>query len=51
MTSVVAMAMPSRTDEVNDGADAERVLQNAPDRPTDAQGNPLAFYAVPKVVE
>ena len=51
MTSVVAMAMPSRTDEVNDGADAERVLQNAPDRPADAQGNPLAFYVVPKVVE
>ena len=51
MTSVVAMAMPSRVDEVNDGDDAERVLKNAPDRPADAQGNPLAFYTVPKVVE
>jgi aspartyl-tRNA(Asn)/glutamyl-tRNA(Gln) amidotransferase subunit C len=51
MTSVVAMAMPSRVDEVNDGDDAERVLKNAPDRPADAQGNSLAFYTVPKVVE
>ncbi len=47
MTSVVAMAMPSRVDEVNDGDDAERVLKNAPDRPADGS----SFYAVPKVVE
>ncbi len=47
MTSVIDMLMPSRIDEVNDGGDAERVLQNAPDRPNDGRN----FYTVPKVIE
>jgi aspartyl-tRNA(Asn)/glutamyl-tRNA(Gln) amidotransferase subunit C len=47
MTSVIDMVMPSRIDEVNDGNDAERVLQNAPDRPDDGRN----FYTVPKVIE
>ena len=51
MTSVTDMLMPSRSDEVNDGADAERVLKNAPDRPEDSQGNTLNFFTVPKVIE
>lgn len=51
MTSVTDMLMPSRSDEVNDGADAERVLKNAPDRPEDAKGNTLNFFTVPKVIE
>ena len=51
MTSVTDMLMPSRSDEVNDGADAERVLKNAPDRPEDAKENTLNFFTVPKVIE
>jgi len=41
------MVMPSRVDEVNDGNDVDRVLQNAPNRPADGQN----FYTVPKVIE
>jgi aspartyl-tRNA(Asn)/glutamyl-tRNA(Gln) amidotransferase subunit C len=51
MTSVTDMVMPARVDEVNDGADAERVLKNAPERPADGQGNTLNFFTVPKVIE
>ena len=47
MTSVIDMDMPSRIDEVNDGNDVERVLQNAPNRPSSDQN----FYTVPKVIE
>jgi aspartyl-tRNA(Asn)/glutamyl-tRNA(Gln) amidotransferase subunit C len=44
MTSVTPMLMKKRTDMVNDGGDAEAVLQNAPAR----EGN---YFAVPKMVE
>lgn len=44
MTSVAAMTLPMRKDEVTDGAQAEAVLANAPDG---ADG----FFTVPKVVE
>jgi aspartyl-tRNA(Asn)/glutamyl-tRNA(Gln) amidotransferase subunit C len=47
MTSVIDMVMPSRVDEVSDGDDADRVLQNAPNRPIGGQN----FYTVPKVIE
>jgi aspartyl-tRNA(Asn)/glutamyl-tRNA(Gln) amidotransferase subunit C len=46
MTSVVEMEMPDRADEVNDGNDAERVLQNAPELPANGSN----FYTVPKVI-
>ena len=46
MTSVVEMEMPNRIDEVNDGDDAERVLQNAPELPANGSN----FYTVPKVI-
>ncbi len=44
MTSVTPMRMKQRTDIVNDGGDAARVLANAPAREDD-------FFVVPKVVE
>jgi aspartyl-tRNA(Asn)/glutamyl-tRNA(Gln) amidotransferase subunit C len=44
MTSVVAVTMPMRADEVTDGGIQEKVLANAPDP---ARG----FFTVPKVVE
>lgn len=44
MTSVVAMAMKTRPDEVTEGGDPDAVLANAPER---AGG----FFVVPKVVE
>lgn len=44
MTSVAAMTLPMRQDEVTDGGQAEAVLANAPDG---ADG----FFTVPKVVE
>lgn len=44
MTSVAAMTLPMRKDEVTDGNQAEAVLANAPDG---ADG----FFTVPKVVE
>lgn len=44
MTSVVAMTLPMRDDEVNDGGKQEDILQNAP-------SNGPGFFAVPKVVE
>ena len=47
MTSVTDMVMPAREDKVNDGADAERVLKNAPDLPANGQN----FFTVPKVIE
>ncbi len=47
MTSVIDMAMPSRVDQVDDGNDADRVLQNAPDRPDNGQ----KYYSVPKVID
>lgn len=44
MTSVADMTLYHRKDEVNDGAQPDRVLANAPDRVAN-------FYAVPKVVD
>jgi len=44
MTSVVDTELPKRADQITDGAIAETVVENAPDR----QGN---YFAVPKVVE
>ncbi|WP_454684795.1 Asp-tRNA(Asn)/Glu-tRNA(Gln) amidotransferase subunit GatC [Ancylobacter moscoviensis] len=44
MTSVIPMQLPLRTDVVNDGGDARRVLANAPVAED-------GFFAVPKVVE
>ena len=44
MTSAVAQTLPMRDDVVTDGADAARVLSNAP---RSDQG----FFVVPKVVE
>lgn len=44
MTSVVAVTLPRRKDEVTDGGYSDKVLANAPDP---AKG----FYTVPKVVE
>ncbi|MBL8662750.1 MAG: Asp-tRNA(Asn)/Glu-tRNA(Gln) amidotransferase subunit GatC [Candidatus Odyssella sp.] len=44
MTSVVAVTLPMREDEVTDGGISEKVLANAPDP---ARG----FFTVPKVVE
>lgn len=44
MTSVAAMTLPMRKDEITDGGQADAVLANAPDA---ADG----FFTVPKVVE
>ena len=44
MTSVAAMRLPMREDEVTDGERRDDILQNAPQS---ARG----FFAVPKVVE
>ncbi|MEW5727828.1 MAG: Asp-tRNA(Asn)/Glu-tRNA(Gln) amidotransferase subunit GatC [Pseudomonadota bacterium] len=44
MTSVAAMTLPMRKDEVTDGNQTDAVLANAPDG---ADG----FFTVPKVVE
>ncbi len=44
MSSVVAVTLPRRKDEVTDGGYRDQVLVNAPDP---AKG----FYTVPKVVE
>ena len=44
MTSVVAMTLRQRTDEVTDGGKAAEVTQNAPA----SEDN---FYVVPKVIE
>jgi len=44
MTSVVAMKLALRADEVTDGGRAEDILRNAPAR----QGD---YFVVPKVVE
>lgn len=44
MTSVAAMTLPMRKDEITDGDQADAVLANAPDG---ADG----FFTVPKVVE
>ncbi|MBV9587040.1 MAG: Asp-tRNA(Asn)/Glu-tRNA(Gln) amidotransferase subunit GatC [Alphaproteobacteria bacterium] len=44
MTSVAAMTLPMRADEVTDGDRRDDILQNAPQA---ARG----FFAVPKVVE
>ena len=44
MTSVVAMTLPRRTDEVTDGNCPEKVLANAPEPEN-------GYFAVPKVVE
>ena len=44
MTSVAAMRLPMREDEVTDGERRDKILQNAPQS---ARG----FFAVPKVVE
>lgn len=44
MTSVVAVTLPRRKDEVTDGGYSDKVLANAPDSARD-------FYTVPKVVE
>jgi aspartyl-tRNA(Asn)/glutamyl-tRNA(Gln) amidotransferase subunit C len=44
MTSVVAMTLPQREDQVTDGGDRRAVLANAPAAIDD-------YYSVPKVVE
>ncbi|MEE8188885.1 MAG: Asp-tRNA(Asn)/Glu-tRNA(Gln) amidotransferase subunit GatC [Kiloniellales bacterium] len=44
MTSVAAMELPRRADEVTDGGVPDKVIENAPET---VQG----FFAVPKVVE
>ncbi|HSV30366.1 MAG TPA: Asp-tRNA(Asn)/Glu-tRNA(Gln) amidotransferase subunit GatC [Candidatus Omnitrophota bacterium] len=44
MTSVAAMTLPMRKDEVTDGGQVDAVLANAPEP---AEG----FFTVPKVVE
>ena len=44
MTSVAAMRLPMRDDEVTDGNRRDDILANAPEK---AQG----FFAVPKVIE
>ena len=44
MTSVAAMELPRRADEVTDGGVRDKVIGNAPET---ARG----FFAVPKVVE
>jgi aspartyl-tRNA(Asn)/glutamyl-tRNA(Gln) amidotransferase subunit C len=44
MSSVVAMPMKKRRDEVTEGGDAARIVANAPAREGD-------FFVVPKVVE
>ena len=44
MTSVVAMGLPMRADEVTDGGSREAILGNAPRAER-------GFFAVPKVVE
>lgn len=44
MASPTVTELPLRTDEINDGDCADKVLANAPD---EAQG----FFSVPKVVE
>jgi aspartyl-tRNA(Asn)/glutamyl-tRNA(Gln) amidotransferase subunit C len=44
LTSVVAMELPQRDDQVSDGGYPERILKNAPDKVGD-------FFTVPKVVE
>ena len=44
MTSVAALDLPQRTDDVTDGGYADKVLANAPDPEK-------GFFAVPKVVE
>ncbi len=44
MTSVVAVALPKRADEVTDGGYPAKVVGNAPESAHD-------FFAVPKVVE
>jgi aspartyl-tRNA(Asn)/glutamyl-tRNA(Gln) amidotransferase subunit C len=44
MTSVAAMTLVQRTDQVGDGGDRRAVLANAPSPIDD-------YYAVPKVVE
>jgi aspartyl-tRNA(Asn)/glutamyl-tRNA(Gln) amidotransferase subunit C len=44
MTSVVAMKLALRADEVTDGGRAEDILRNAPAREGD-------YFVVPKVVE
>lgn len=48
MTSVVAVSLPMRDDQVNDGDKADAILSNAPE-PAPA-GDPQ-FFSVPKVVE
>jgi aspartyl-tRNA(Asn)/glutamyl-tRNA(Gln) amidotransferase subunit C len=44
MTSVAAMRLPMREDEVTDGSRREEILGNAPQ-------STRGFFAVPKVVE
>ena len=44
LSSVAGMTLPMRGDKVTDGADAEAILGNAPERAR-------SFFTVPKVVE
>ena len=44
MTSVCAMDLPMRKDEVDDGGDQDAILKNAP-------ANDYGCFVVPKVVE
>lgn len=44
MTSVVAMPLPRREDEVTDGGKQDDILANAPEKTA-------GFFAIPKVIE
>ena len=48
MTSVVAVKLPRRADEVTDGGYLDKVVGNAPEG---SPGGAREFFAVPKVVE
>ncbi len=48
MTSVVAVELPRRADEVTDGGYPDKVIENAPEA---APGSSRQFFAVPKVIE
>jgi aspartyl-tRNA(Asn)/glutamyl-tRNA(Gln) amidotransferase subunit C len=49
MTSVAAMRLPMREDEVTDGNRRDEILANAPQAGSSSANR--AFFAVPKVVE
>jgi len=49
MTSVAAMSLPMRDDQVTDGNRRDEILGNAPQ--SAPNGSKKGFFAVPKVVE